>query len=141
MRFPEVPAIENCQADMREYVSLLKSAKGDLMRNSIESQIGDCEKRYKALIEEREKLEKEITQSAITDDEIRDINQFQNDVNDGLQNPTRENIRHMLEVLRAEVWVKENEGKLVLRFPRIANRFEIGTSPPPSPPYNHTPPR
>lgn len=114
---------------MREYVSLLKGAKGDLMRKSIESQIEDCEQRYNALAEERDKLEKGITQSIVTDEEIRNINQFRHDVIDGLQNPTQEDIRQMLEALRAEVWVKGGNGELILHFPRITTRFEIGTSP------------
>lgn len=127
-------ALTHCESEMKEFVSMLKSAKGDLMRRSIESQVNECEQSYASLKKEQARLQKEMAQSIITADEIQNINRFRHDVIDGLQNPTLDDFRQMLEACRAVVTITDSEGRLDLHFPRYVIRFEIGTFPLPLPP-------
>ncbi|HEY3288493.1 MAG TPA: recombinase family protein [Anaerolineae bacterium] len=122
-------AIEGCSADMCEFVTMLRSAKGDLMRKSIQEKVDECERRFEALKIERAKMELQMKQSVITDEEIHNLDQYRRDAIDGLQNPTRDDIRRFLELLRAEVVIQGANGTLNLQFPRIISSFEIETSP------------
>jgi hypothetical protein len=83
------------------------------------------------LVAEREQLINEITKAQVlTEEDIQVALQFRQDVIVGLQNPTFEDKRRVLELLHVQVPVKDQQARIRCRIkikwnPTPASQFEL----------------
>ncbi len=110
--------VEKCKREAEELISVLPSAmQSGLMNQTIQERIAKLEEEHKALVRERDNLVDELKKiQMLTDDEVQAALRFREDVIAGMQNPTFEDKRRILEVLRVRVIVKDQIGTVYYRL-------------------------
>jgi len=100
------------------------SKAGDVVRHALEAQIADVEKRYAALTKERNELESLLDARRLTEEAVKAALRFREDVVTGMQNPSFENKRKILELLDTQVTVKDRRIKTTCLIPVCANEVD-----------------
>jgi hypothetical protein len=122
--------IAECEAESEEISAILAQVPKDgLMSRTIKSKITELENRYAGLCEERDQIERELNTQQFTDEDISGGLQFREDVITGMQNPTFEDMRRCLEILRLRVIIQGTEGKLKCIIPAGEISFDLCTLP------------
>ncbi len=98
-----------------------------LLSQTIKKNITELEKRYADLIRERNETERALNIQQLTNEDIASAMQFREDVILGMQNPTFEDMRRSLDVLRVKVTVKGTEGKVKCIVPIGEVTFDLCT--------------
>ena len=89
---------------------------------------GAIDERYHKLIIRRDVVQAELDKRVITDDEIADMVCFSSDVALGLSNPTWDDKRRWLELLKTKVEVKDGTAWVTCLLRKGATPFALNTS-------------
>jgi site-specific DNA recombinase len=107
----------DCEAEIVELAEALKKAKGKVSK-TLEAQQDEVNRRYEAQAAERDKLLEEIKIGALTDDEIAHAMRVRENVHLGMRNPTFEDRRRQLEILRTKVKVEGGKAHVSCKMRR-----------------------
>jgi len=118
--------IVDCEARADELAEAIKRVRG-LVEKSLQRDIDEIDREYNALRKERDDLEAELTAESLTDDDIAAALEFREDVKAGMDNPTFEDKRWALEVLRVSVTVKNGKVTVSCLIPKGYGRVESRT--------------
>lgn len=105
----------DCLKEADDLKAKVKQLGGGLVGQSLEKDIHDVEQHYAELSKEHDDLQAEIDAHESTEEDLNDLEQFGEDVTNGLENATFEDKRRKLELLQAEVTVKQREAKVHLK--------------------------
>jgi len=116
-----------CEAEAKKLVrQLAKLPEGGLMSRTIGEKIADLEKTYEKITRGRDTLLAELESRLLSSEDIRSMLQFREDVLAGMQNPTFEDKRQVLELLQMDVAVRGKQATVKCRLPIGERMFEIG---------------
>jgi site-specific DNA recombinase len=101
-----------CEKEADELINTRDTLTGCLMKKVIEQKAVELEKQYASLEQERDELESALNAKALTDEEVTAALKFREDVMTGMLNPTFEDKRFVLEVLRVSVVMTDMQGVL-----------------------------
>ncbi len=120
--------IAECEVESEGLTAALAQVPKDgVMSRTIKKNIAELEKRYTDLSEERSKIEKVLSNQILTDEDITEALQFREDAIVGMHNPTFENMRRSLEVLRLNVVVKSTQVTIKCLIPVGEVTFDLRT--------------
>ncbi len=108
--------IADCDREAVNYVQEIGRA-GEAMRRALEVQIADVEKRYAALTKEHDEIKAQLDMQRLTEHAIQAALRFREDVTVGLKAPTLEDKRRVLELLQAQVTVKDRQAQTTCLIP------------------------
>lgn len=116
-----------CEAEVTECAAALRIARGKV-RGKLEGQQDEINARYDALSKRHAELSAKITTRQLTDEAVDSAMQFREHVIAGMQNPSPETKRRILEILGVEV--KVNAARFWVCFRVGTNRpaFDLQTS-------------
>jgi site-specific DNA recombinase len=98
--------IEQLEAEAANIAaSMAQVQAGGVVQRALQSRAEDVERRYADACRERDDLAHELNAKTLSDEQIAAALQFREDVCDGLENPTFEDKRDMLEALDVRVFV------------------------------------
>ena len=100
----------------------VKQLGGGLVGQGLEKDVQEVERHYAELSKEHDELQAEIAARELTEEAVNSLEQFREDMVAGLDNPTFEDKRRALELLRAEVTVKQRQATVRLK------RFSVRTT-------------
>lgn len=96
--------MQAAEVELEENLGLMRRLKPDSIRYQKADRDGqEIEARYNKLAERRAELEAELSAQVISDEDIADLVQFRADAEAGLDDPTPQQKRHWLELLRVKV--------------------------------------
>lgn len=119
--------IKQCENEAAEVAAALSRARG-IVGAQLQANADQINKRYDELIEERDHLQAAVNARALSDEDITAALQFREDTIEGLQNPTFDNKRRMLEILQVQVTVKDGQITLSCCFPTYCPSFDYQTA-------------
>ena len=90
---------------------------GGIVADRLKEQAKEVEKRFQALMTRKMRLEEELTTRELTDQNIQNMLEFRKIVAEGLQNPTFDDKRVWLEILRIQVTVNNQVANITCRLP------------------------
>lgn len=108
--------IADCDREAKNYAQEIGRA-GGAMRRALEVQIADVEKRYAALTIERDELKAQLDTQRLTEHAIQAALRFREDMIERLQAATFEDKRRVLELLQAQVTVKDRQVRTTCLIP------------------------
>lgn len=111
-----VDLIRQCESEADEVAAALKQARG-VVGAKLQADIDQTNKRYDELSAERDALQAAVNARVLNDADIAAALQFREDVIEGLQNPTLEDMRRMLEILQVRITVHDGRVTLACCFP------------------------
>jgi site-specific DNA recombinase len=114
----------DCEAEIVELAEALKKAKGKVSK-TLEAQQDEVNRRYEAQAAERDKLLEEIKKGALTDDEIAHAMRVRENVYLGMQNPTFEDRRRQLEILRTNVRIEGGKAHVICKMRRKPETIDL----------------
>ena len=111
--------LEECESDAKELLPKLATVReGGIMARTIQEEIDALEKRHAALTQERDNLLADLDTETLSDTDIAATLQFREDVMMGMQNPTFEDKRRVLELLQVQVGnLGDGQAKATCRIP------------------------
>jgi len=131
--------IKETEAEADEIALALRKAHGRVAE-SLQKQQDDINSRYADLCRKCDQLQEELSQNKLTDQEISDALQLREDILAGLQNPTFEDKRRVIERLNVQVTVEGDKVSVKGLIP-MACSFSLHTPQHdpvcPSPPQRH----
>lgn len=116
--------IKEVEHEADELGRALGKAAG-IVGQSLERQIAEVNKRYVQLCHTRDRLLAGIEKEALSDQDISYALNFRDDVFEGLQNVTDQDVRKILELLRVQVTVRDQVVTITCRVPVRAEPGEI----------------
>lgn len=117
-------SISNEATKLAATVKKVRGVVGD----QLQSDINQINKRHIDLCVERDTLQTAVNARTLTDEDIAAALQFREDTIAGLQNPTFDDKRRMLEILQVRSTVKDGVVTLQCRFPTFSPSFEYQTA-------------
>jgi hypothetical protein len=88
------------------------------MEKSVQGRVDELEKQHAALLGERSTLTQDLQdQKTLSDDDLQAAMEFRENVIAGIQAPTFEDKRQVLELLKVEVIVKDRKARISCRIP------------------------
>jgi hypothetical protein len=121
--------LAECEVEATKLAEAIRQTpKGGIVARALQSQVDEVEKRYSALCRERDELTASLQQEGLTEAEIQNQLRFREDVRKGMHNPTFEDKRRNLELLRVQVSVSTGRARVRCIVPRSARSFDLPSS-------------
>jgi site-specific DNA recombinase len=118
--------IQHCEQEAEETAAALKKATG-LVLTKLEADMRAIDDRYAKLTAERDRLLVELQRAPRFDDEaLKRALQFRADILEGLKDPTFEEKRLYLELLKVNVLVKDGRATIRCALPTDPVEFDLG---------------
>jgi site-specific DNA recombinase len=97
--------ITNCEAEAAELATAVTRVGEGVVRRKLDMQVKEVDARYNALIKRRDELQAELNAPDLKEEHIAAALQFREHVLVGMENPSPEDKRRVLEMLGVEVKV------------------------------------
>ncbi len=120
--------IADCEREAEDTAHAMKRARG-LISQKLERDAEEINQRHETLTKERDELLLVLDTRQLTDERIHAALQQREDVVVGLEQPTFESKRRMLEFLRVEVTVKDGQAWIQSIAPVKATPIDLHISP------------
>lgn len=117
--------LEQTEREAEEAATALSQVKG-IVGKKLQIQADELDRRYQALLARKEKLESEL-ENELSNQTIDDIMQYREAVAVGLNNPTPEDRRLWLELLKTQVIVSNGEAVVTCRLSKEAVKYDVST--------------
>ena len=122
-----VDLLKQCVSEAAEVAAALKHARG-VVGAQLQAEIEQINQRYDDLTAEHDKLHAAVNARTLNDEDIAAALQFRDDTIAGLQNPSFDDMRRMLEMLQVKIIVKDGWVTLRCCIPTFSPSFEYQTA-------------
>jgi site-specific DNA recombinase len=118
--------IKQCEDEAATTAAAVKVV-GGVVGDKLQADINQINQRHAELSAERDALQAAVNARLLTDEDIAAALQFREDTIEGLQNPTFDDMRRMLEILQVKITVKDGIVTLACCFPTFCPSFDYQT--------------
>lgn len=112
--------IQDTETEAAEVARGFARVGGGLVGRKLEEQVKEVEARYAALTKRRDELNAKLSTYRLNDENLKAALRFREDVIAGLQGPTSEDKRRILEILGVQVTIKDGQAQIRCAIPTSA---------------------
>lgn len=121
--------IQEIESEATHLANSLKDVnQGGVVANALNRRSEELDHQYAALLKEQIELQEQLSTPALTDEEITQIHRYRKSFNRGIENPTFEDKRKVLLMLRVQIWATRQWVKIQCCLPVGEMKIDVSTS-------------